>query len=135
MSKREAGRFRGKLFGGFHREDVLTYIASVYSELDQLQAENEALRAHLEELGVLDAVPEVGVPIQSEIPYSDDSMLEGHEDLDPPAAPSMQQAVDPMPPVSEAQPLQEASRLRPSLSNPYPERAKRVKVRPAKEQG
>jgi len=50
MAKREPGRFRGNLFGGFNRRDVLAYITSVYDELEAYREENEALRERSAEL-------------------------------------------------------------------------------------
>lgn len=50
MAKKEPGRFRKNLFGGFNRKDVLTYIKSIYDELDQTQTENEALHQRCAEL-------------------------------------------------------------------------------------
>ena len=43
MAKKEPGRFRKNIFGGFNRKDVLTYIKALYDELDQTQTENESL--------------------------------------------------------------------------------------------
>ena len=50
MATREPGRFRTKVFGGFNREDVLNYIKSIYSELDQAYLTNEDLRQRCIEL-------------------------------------------------------------------------------------
>ena len=50
MDKREPGHFRRKMFGGFHRKDVLAYITAVYEEVEQFRAENEALRQRCDEL-------------------------------------------------------------------------------------
>ncbi len=53
----EKGNFRGKLFGGFNRNDVISYIESAAAqfnatekERDELTEKNDALRDELEEL-------------------------------------------------------------------------------------
>ena len=50
------GNMRGKLFGGFDRHDVSKYVVTLAKErnelkarVEQLEAENEALRASLQE--------------------------------------------------------------------------------------
>ena len=50
MGKKEAGRFRGQLFGGFRRRDVLEYMGVLYGRIDQADLEKEAMRARCEEL-------------------------------------------------------------------------------------
>jgi len=50
MATREPGRFRRNLFGGFNRKDVLSYIKTIYEELDQNQGDNETLRQRCVEL-------------------------------------------------------------------------------------
>jgi len=50
MGKKEAGRFRGQLFGGFRRRDVLEYMGVLYGRIDQADLEKEAMRTRCEEL-------------------------------------------------------------------------------------
>ena len=50
MAAREPGRFRRNLFGGFNRKDVLSYIKTIFRELDQAQTEAEILRQRCIEL-------------------------------------------------------------------------------------
>ena len=50
MATREPGKFRIKVFGGFHQKDVLAYIKTLYSEMDQVQADYEDLRQRCIEL-------------------------------------------------------------------------------------
>jgi len=156
MSEREAGRFRGNLFGGFNRKDVLAYIASVYEELGYVHAENEMLRVRCEEMeGLLspeelaalaypaemplahpaDSIPEEAHMFEPDVPIEevaldlDQNTLATPEDLRPAAPP-----VPPAPPLREpVPPVYEVPRPKPNLANPYPERARKVKVRPARE--
>ena len=44
----ETGNFRGKLFGGFDRQDVIDYIEEIAGERNSLQEENERLLQRLE---------------------------------------------------------------------------------------
>ena len=50
MAEKEPGRFRGNFLGGFNRKDVLTYIKSIYNDLDQAHMQNEDLRQRCIEL-------------------------------------------------------------------------------------
>jgi len=50
MSSQDPGRFRGELFGGFNRRDVLEHMKLLYNALDEKQAEVEALHDRCEEL-------------------------------------------------------------------------------------
>ena len=151
MSEREAGRFRGNLFGGFNRKDVLAYITSVYEELDYAQAENDMLRQRCDELeALLDQGSAAGahpmdMPMSQPMdsmpePMWDPAMQTGQvpfgpdrdtpvrpEDLHPMAPPVQEPEPAPVPPVHEA------PRVKPNLANPYPERGRKVKVRPARE--
>lgn len=155
MSKREPGSFRGNVFGGFNRKDVLAYITSVYEELDHVQLENDMLHERCEELeallgkkGVAVARPMVTPTVLSvdpecepmpdldapaiETPYGlDDNSLTRPEDLlsGNPYAPESEPVPIPIP----VPPVYEAPRVKPHLANPYPERARKVKVRPVRE--
>jgi len=91
-----------------------------------------------------DIISEVSAQVQAEMPsVRTENILATSDDLDVPHVqavsddPTMALPLQaaPMPPTPPVQPVQETPRLRPNLSNPYPERAKRVKVRPAREQG
>ena len=46
----EIGNFKGRLFGGFDRKDVIAYIEESAAELESLEAENEKLRGTVAEL-------------------------------------------------------------------------------------
>ena len=50
MAEREKGIFRGRLFGGFHRQDVLDHLNELYTEMDELRAEAEAAHARAQEI-------------------------------------------------------------------------------------
>ena len=150
MGKKEAGRFRGKLFGGFNRKDVLAYIASVYSELEQAQIENEELRARCEEFedGAQNRAATTPRPLvmQGSHPLAeeqderaptqsaassvlDENTLATPEDLNVRSAafaPPVQTA-----PPSIA-PVPEKPHVKKSPAMPPPEQAKRVKVRPVR---
>ena len=154
MGKKEPGQFRGNVFGGFNRKDVLAYITSVYEELDHVQAENEMLRERYEEMeSVLNSqgIPvaplsathpmapmseesfELGgaLPNEPEIPAVYPETFAAPEEF-PVAAPPMREV---MPEPVPIQPVYEIPRVvqKPGLANPYPERGVKVKVRPAKE--
>lgn len=49
----EDGRFRGKIFGGFHRKDVLSHMQTLYGETEQLKREKLFYREQAEELQYL----------------------------------------------------------------------------------
>lgn len=161
MSKREPGQFRGKVFGGFNRKDVLAYITSVYEELEHIQAENDILRERYEEVedllnskgipvaplsGQLPMVPmpeesfgyHPALPTEPETPAGFyENTLTTPEDL-PMAAPVVREPIPIQTPIPEpvpVQPVYEVHRVvkKPGLANPYPERGIKVKVRPAKE--
>jgi len=147
MSKREEGRFRGNLFGGFNRKDVLTYITSIYGELEQTHMENEALHERCDQLeNLLQNLDKssLRVPIpkfdpiartEPAFPSTAEPIPEATEDLAPGEEPDITAAVDAItadPPESVGEPPKPT--LKPSLANPYPGRATRVKVRPAKGQ-
>lgn len=53
VAKEESGRFRRKLFGGFHRKDVIDHMQTMYGELEFLREENNALAQQVYELGNL----------------------------------------------------------------------------------
>jgi hypothetical protein len=157
MSKREPGQFRGKVFGGFNRKDVLAYITSVYEELEHSQAENDMLRERYEEAEELlnnrgiphtplsgqppmAPMPEEGFAFQPALPNEQEmpsglyeNVLTAPEDL-PMAAPVVREPIPAVEPVP-VQPVYEVPRVvkKPALANPYPERGIKVKVRPAKE--
>ena len=157
MSKREPGQFRGNMFGGFNRKDVLAYITSVYEELEHIQAENDMLRERYEEAeellnsrGVpltplsvqrpMAPMPEEGFgypPVLPNEPEGASGLYENTlitpEDL-PMAAPVVREPIQTPEPVP-VQPVYEVPRVqkKPGLANPYPERGVKVKVRPAKE--
>jgi len=159
MSEREAGRFRGRLFGGFNRQDVLAYITSVYEELDYAQTENDMLRQRCEELEALldqqntvDTEP-VTMPIAppaafapeaepiwdpvmqtDQVPFElDENTLTTPEDLYKALAPTPEPIPIPIPIPIPVPPVQETAFVKPNLANPYPERSRKVKVRPARE--
>ena len=155
MGKKEPGQFRGKMFGGFNRKDVLAYITSVYEELEHVQAENDILRERYEEIE--DLLNSKGIPMaplstqrpmapmpeegfapypalqnEPEVPSGlYENTLTTPEDL-PMAAPVVREPISEPVPV---QPVYEVPRVvkKPGLANPYPERGVKVKVRPAKE--
>jgi len=158
MSEREAGRFRGRLFGGFNRKDVLAYITSVYEELDYAQAENEMLRQRCEELEALLSQQDTAGAYSAEMPadypgaympeaeYMQTEYMpqpgewaeEGQFGLDPNTLTSPENLPPMAPPAPEprqvpGQAVHEAPRVKPNLANPYPERSRKVKVRPARE--
>lgn len=50
MNQFETGNFKTKMFGGFNRRDVASYIESLAQERNTLLEENEKLTAELEQL-------------------------------------------------------------------------------------
>ena len=48
--KGEKGNFKGRVFGGFNRHDVIDYIETLADERNRLARENERLRGQLEAL-------------------------------------------------------------------------------------
>lgn len=48
--EQEKGNFRGRVFGGFDRQDVIDYIESLATERNSLSRENQALQERLWEL-------------------------------------------------------------------------------------
>ena len=159
MSKREAGQFRSNIFGGFNRKDVLAYITSVYEELEHVQMENDMLREHCGELEALlheqgiefappmpmpdfepeDFAPEEPMP-EPVAPFAaaqfepeqfepEENMMERPEDIPRETPP----APEPVPIPLPTPPVYETPRIKPALANPYPERSRKVKVRPVRE--
>ena len=156
MSKREPGKFRGTLFGGFNRKDVLTYIASVYEELEQSHEENEMLRERCNELeNLLQNLDKSA----SRVPLPKlDKNSKGPPVVRPPSEPKAETPAEataemapetpdmihepetvPIAPTPATTPVEAATEqphtvVKPSLANPYPGRATRVKVRPTRTQ-
>ena len=50
MSNSDPGKFRRKLFGGFHQRDVLDYIKGLYAQMETLRQDAEALAERCEAL-------------------------------------------------------------------------------------
>lgn len=46
--KGERGNFKGRVFGGFNRHDVIDYIETLAAERNELSRENERLRGRVE---------------------------------------------------------------------------------------
>jgi len=145
MAKREPGNFRGKVFGGFHRKDVLAYITTIYDELEQLRMDNEALVERCDELENLVQNLDVA-SARSPVSKPEQRILrpapEGKPDV--PAEPAAESVPvpDPTPePVQQSAPIPasvpaaptasppEGQQGKPSLANPYSGRPKRVKVK------
>jgi len=87
MDKKEAGRFRGQVFGGFHRRDVLNYMATLYGRIDQADLEKEALRVRCEELENLlqnlEKFSGQGAGILAGVELSPPPEMEGQLEMDP----------------------------------------------------
>ena len=56
--EQEKGNFRGRVFGGFDRQDVIDYIESLATERNALSRENQELRERLWELEERSSAPE-----------------------------------------------------------------------------
>ena len=50
LLEQEKGNFRGRLFGGFNRRDVIDYIEVLAGERGELERENQKLRERIWEL-------------------------------------------------------------------------------------
>ena len=151
------GRFRGRVFGGFHREDVLKHMQFLYTEKESLSDENQNLKRQVQELENLLQAVEV-TNKQEEKNQENENFM--YQNPTPPSTPvveteaeveelgvtltetllpkQMDESAFGAPPTwslteeVEEKPVEPVAKIKPNLANPYAKQGvQKVKVRKA----